>query len=303
MHLQLMHILLARFIEESRLPSPMSRSWKSKLVESVCRHSVVHASKQSRLEETMARLREIVPDISNQESSERDVFNDYWEYKRRSLQAFQVKLMLKMISMLPKGKKSVVDIGDSAGTHMLYLKSLAIDDEIDTLSVNLDPRAIAKIKSRGLSARLCRAEDLDMNRQHVDFFTSFQMIEHLHDPVMFMRRLSLLEKTPYFVISVPFLRRSRVGLHHVRQSIMKTVHAEDVHIFELSPEDWSLLFRHAGWKVIHSDIHFQYPKGLPLLTSALAKLWRYVDYEGFWGAILEKDHRISSLYCDWPEQK
>ena len=68
------------------------------------------------------KLHRIVPDISNQESSEKDVFNDNVEFKRRCLQAFQCTLILRAIEHLTPGKLMVVDIGDSSGTHMLYLK-------------------------------------------------------------------------------------------------------------------------------------------------------------------------------------
>jgi hypothetical protein len=252
--------------------------------------------------EMVARLRAIVPDISDQESSEKDTFNDYWEMKRRALQAFQCSLLLEFLDGAKSQKLTVVDIGDSAGTHMLYLKEMTKGRfDIDTISVNLDPRAIAKIKARGLKAMHCRAEELDLGGQPVDFFTSFQMIEHLHNPVGFLRRLATKSKTTKMVITVPFLRASRVGLHHVRWRTNKKITAEEEHVFELSPQDWTLLFMHAGWKVVFSRIHYQYPRCWPGLSRLLRWFWTTSDYEGFWGAVLEKDTSVSDLYQDWEE--
>ncbi len=226
------------------------------------------------------RLRAIVPDISEQEFSEHTV--GHKELKRRGLQAFQVELMLKEV----KQGDVVVDIGDSAGTHMTYLKSFI---GCDTISVNLDKRAVDKIKAKGMRAILCRAEDLDID---ADLYTSFQMLEHLHDPCKFLHQL----KGNRLLITVPYLQHSRVGLHNIRHGIQKDITAEEEHIFELSPEDWELLFLHSGWKVVSEETYYQYPKFLGWLWRIF---WRATDYEGFWGAVLERDTTYSDKYKDW----
>ena len=248
------------------------------------------------------RLREIAPDISDQESSEKDTFDEYWEIKRRALQAFQCALMLKHINGIHLEQLTVVDIGDSAGTHMLYLRDLTKDRfSIDTISVNLDQRAIEKIRKRGFKAIVCRAEELDLGDQYVDFFTSFQMVEHLHNPAMFFRKLAKNSKTDNIIISVPYLKTSRVGLYRIRHKTNIKTSAEEEHIFELSPQDWTLLFLHGGWKVIHSQFHYQYPQRWPIISFALKLFWKHSDFEGFWGVILEKDTTVSDLYLDWEE--
>jgi hypothetical protein len=264
--------------------------------------SISRAIHQSGLYPLVESLREIAPDVSDQESSEKDTFNEYWEVKRRALQAFQCALMLKHVNSIHSKKLTVVDIGDSAGTHMLYLGKLTKDRfSIDTISVNLDARAIEKIRQRGFKAILCRAEELDIGDQHVDFFTSFQMVEHLHNPAIFFRRLAKRSKTDKMIITVPYLKASRVGLHQIRYKTNKKIRAEEEHIFELSPQDWTLLFLHGGWKVIHSRIHYQYPQRWPIISLVLKLFWRHSDFEGFWGVILEKDTTVSDLYQDWDE--
>ena len=113
-------------------------------------YSVRRALEQQNLVRRVKQLRKIVPDISQQESS--DTPAGYWETKRRGLQAFQCNMMLKSIELLPNSsERLIVDIGDSAGTHMLYLTELLKNKcQIKTISVNLDPRAIEKIKKRGV---------------------------------------------------------------------------------------------------------------------------------------------------------
>lgn len=264
--------------------------------------SLCKAINQSGLYPLVERLREIAPDISDQESSGKDTFDEYWELKRRAQQAFQCALMLKLVNSIHSKKLTVADIGDSAGTHMLYLRELTKERfSIDTVSVNLDPRAVEKIRKRGFKAILCRAEELDLGDQHVDIFTSFQMVEHLHNPTIFFRRLAKGSKVDKMIITVPYLKASRVGLYRVRDKKSKNISAEEEHIFELSPQDWTLLFLHGGWKVLHSQIHYQYPQKWPIISLILKLFWRHSDFEGFWGTILEKDTKISDLYQDWDE--
>ena len=268
--------------------------------EKLSKQSLRLASLENGYGSLVKKLREIVPDISNQEESGKDIFNNYWELKRRALQSFQCSMMLKALEHLPPMGLTVVDVGDSAGTHMLYLRELIRGKfDVDTISVNLDPRAIEKIRARGLKAILCRAEDIDLREKKVDLFTSFQMVEHLHNPAIFFHRLAKKSLCNKMVITVPYLKESRVGLHHIRNKTGKIIFAEDEHIFELSPEDWTLLLLHSGWRVTYSEIYYQYPRKLPIISQMLSWFWRHADFEGFWGAILEKDTTLSNLYQDW----
>jgi hypothetical protein len=271
----------------------------TEILEKIDAVSLRHALQENQLAEVVAKLVGIVPDIVAQYSRTLER-TESWKLKMRGLHAFQVTMMLEALQPFPPHKITVVDIGDSAGTHMLYLKGITQDQlEVDTISVNLDPRAVEKIKARGLAAILCRAEDLDLPGVDIDLFTSFQMVEHLHDPAIFFYRLAKKSTGKKLFITVPYVKTSRVGLHHVRQNSREAVFAEDVHIFELCPEDWTLLMLHSGWKVIHSEIYYQYPRKWPVMSRLMAYYWRKRDYEGFWGAILEKDSSFLDCYQDW----
>ncbi len=272
------------------------------LVEQVGKWSLGKATVQDGRNHMMSRLAEIVPDISDQYSREQN-YNDYLQIKVRALHAFQAALMLKALEDVASRKLVVVDIGDSAGTHMTYLANLVRDERrLETISVNLDPRAVAKISAKGLKAVLCRAEELDLGQeQPIDLFTSFEMVEHLHNPALFFSRLAKRSSCRKILITVPYLKTSRVGLHHVRARSPEEIFAEDEHIFELSPEDWTLLLLHSGWKISHSEVYYQYPRKWPIISQLLRYFWKTSDYEGFWGAILEKDLTFANRYQDWEE--
>ena len=274
----------------------------STLIEGVGYWSINLALAQQGLKSMVESLTEIVPDVSDQYSGS-EMQGPYWQLKVRGLHAFQTTLMLKALAGLRRKRLTVVDIGDSAGTHMIYLTKLAGEGiELETISVNLDPKAVEKISAKGLKAILCRAECLDLGPEKpVDLFTSFEMVEHLHNPAIFFRRLAKKSPGNLMVITVPYMKKSRMGLYHTRNPATSPVFAEDEHIFELSPQDWTLLFLHSGWRITYSATYYQYPRKLPLISPLLAFFWRHTDFEGFWGAILEKDTSCSDRYQDWEE--
>ena len=110
-------------------------------------------------------------------------------YKVRALHSFQVNFGINSIQKvkenLNKNHLTLVDIGDSSGTHTLYLKTLIKEFNIKALNVNLDQNAIKKIKDKGLEAIHSKAEDLDKYNINPDLFMSFQTVEHLNSPIKF----------------------------------------------------------------------------------------------------------------------
>jgi len=120
----------------------------------------------------------------------------------------------------------------------------------------------------------------------------------LLDPVSFLHDMADKSECEYFVVTVPYLHRSRVGLHQVRHPEHdRPFNAETTHIFEFSPEDWNLIFEFSGWRIVKQVRYTQYPKYNPL--TVLRYLWRRFDFDGFYGVILKKDNSISSKYESW----
>ena len=282
--------------------------WGSRFLRKSLYLSILASVRQQHLGVMVSKLRALEPDLSNQEPTFKAGYDAFLELKIRGVQAFQVSAMLDVVARLNNERAKntpapllVVDIGDSAGTHMFYLKKILQDIPVQTLSVNLDPRAIVEIRKRNLEALLCRAENLDVNQYKVDFYTSFEMMEHLHDPTRFLRNLSKGPNGKYLLVTVPYLKSSRVGLHSIRKNLNQKVYAQEEHIFELSPTDWSLLMQHAGWKSIWSKIYYQYPRGLPIVSGVLKKIWQSCDYEGFWCCLLVRDRSHMENYADWED--
>jgi len=258
--------------------------------------SIRAALREQGFEGLAQRLTQIVPDITDQYTQFR-VDTDYLRLKVRAMHVFQVAMVNAALKIIDTERRplTVVDIGDSAGTHIRYLQELHRDVQLRCLSVNLDEEAVKRIRGKNLEALHVCAEDLGALGIDADIFLCFETLEHLTSPVQFLRSLSENTNCKVLVITVPYVARSRVGLHHIRTSSPERCHPESTHVFELSPDDWKLLFMHAGWSIVQNRIYLQYPRRGVL--RAMKGHWRRGDFEGFWGAILRRDSTWSRLWA------
>lgn len=249
------------------------------------------------------RLRQVIPDISDQYTGgfDPDEYRRYWEIKMRGLHAFQVGLMLDAVAAVGRPGLVLADIGDSSGNHGRYLRALAPAGAVSrVVSVNLDPVAVEKVAAKGGDSLLCRAEEMDLEGVRPDLFTSFEMVEHLTDPIRFLHRLAERGSADHLLMTVPLSPASRFGGVDLRQPedrMPGRFTAEEVHLFELSPPDWLLLARFAGWRPVWTRTYRQYPRrGALRITQPL---WRKLDFEGFWGVLLTRDLGVARRYADW----
>jgi hypothetical protein len=249
------------------------------------------------------QLRQVIPDISDQYTGGFDPteYERYWERKMRGLHAFQVQLMLDATAVLGRDELVLADIGDSSGNHARYLTALAQPGRIGrVVSVNLDPVAVNKVRAKGGDAILARAEEMDLEGIRPDLFMSFEMVEHLTDPIRFLHRLAERGSADHLLMTVPMSPKSRFGGADLRQSedcMPSRFTAEEVHLFELCPGDWLILARFAGWRPVFQRIYRQYPCYSSFRLTQ--PLWHRLDFPGFWGVLLRRDDGVSRRYADW----
>ena len=171
---------------------------------SIMINSLKGAAREQGLNESLVKLEQIVPDISDQYSTFK-LNNLYLKTKSRNMHAFQISLVDKVIKEFEKS--IVVDIGDSAGTHLQYIIGLhSQNKDIKCLSVNLDPKAVEKIKKKGLHAIKARAEELQDYNINADIFLCFETLEHLMSPCQFLHQLSIRTQAKYLIFTVPYLK-------------------------------------------------------------------------------------------------
>ena len=280
-------------------------SMKSKIKERIMINNLKRVSHRYDDINIRKMINDLGVDLRDQYTMQAEM-TDYTMRKMETQQAFQISFTLRAVDYLSdKGivsddmRLSLVDIGDSAGNHLKYLRHKLENKytDIETVSVNLDPVAVEKIRRRGGTAVLCRAEDYKPDVP-VSLYLTYEMVEHLHNPALFFHNMAMANNGQYMVMSVPYVKNSRVSCLYIDDGKQDKVYAEGVHIFELSPTDWKRLVMHSGWRVIDSEIYCQYPVN-SLFTPFYRWLWKRSDFEGFLALFLERDISQANRYQDW----
>lgn len=189
---------------------------------------------------------------------------------------------------------SIIDIGDSNGRHMQYLKGLSTSN-LTTLSVNLDQIAIGRILSKGLDAACMDASKIAQCGYHTfDLGVCFETLEHLSDPIGFLKSLSTSKTCKKLIITVPIVDKSTVSLNYIRKNKTDNVSSENVHVFELSVTDWMLIFKFSGYEIVRKKEFYQYPK--PFLSLFFKPLFRRFGHVGFVAYELIPNSKFSDCY-------
>ena len=223
--------------------------------------------------------------------------DDETEYRIRFLitaeAAFIKSEVQRIISI--KNKCNYLDIGDSDGSVRLLLEKIIDNPGFKTMGVNLQKSAVEKIRSKGMEALHMNAMDVGKTGVNYDVVSLFETLEHLSDPIGFLEQIHNIVGQK-LVISVPFVRRSRVSLRYLEaRPIADNINIENVHIFELSGDDWKKIFLHTGWKVENEWSLLQFPK-FGILRLIMQTYWRMVSFEGFWFVSLTKDMKFRNSY-------
>ncbi|HEB72925.1 MAG TPA: methyltransferase domain-containing protein [Nitrospirae bacterium] len=102
--------------------------------------------------------------------------------------------------MVPKGV--IVEVGPGFGTFASVVKDSNIFEKI--VAIEPTPEMASACRNRGIDVVEKRIEDIDDSLKDVDVLVSFETIEHLFDPRIFLcRAASLLKKGGLLVLSCP----------------------------------------------------------------------------------------------------
>jgi len=223
-----------------------------------------------------------------------EVNTPYLNWKVKARYDFQLSLFDHLAHNVGRGL--VVDLGDNNGFFLNYLFTTcpAVYNKKGNLyGVNVDGVAVDRIMDKGFVGVHGNIEwfiKSNLWNTQVDLVLMFQTLEHLENPIQVLKDLRENVKVRGLIITVPYRRVSRVGFHHLRHPEdwvnRGDLTADDIHTFELCPEDWGLIFKYIGWEVLYENTYYQYPKG-NVFSWLLGKYWAKYDYEGFIGFVLK----------------
>lgn len=128
-----------------------------------------------------AEFARIYPDHYHAFAFTEDRFGIVYAVRRR----LEARRMLGSFRELPPDAR-VVDVGCGDGFHLDLLREFG-PSGWQLEGVDLDDRAIAAARRRGLTVHRGRVEDLDLPTESFDAAILIQTIEHLADPVQVLR--------------------------------------------------------------------------------------------------------------------
>ncbi|MDO8282169.1 MAG: class I SAM-dependent methyltransferase [Thermodesulfovibrionia bacterium] len=220
--------------------------------------------------------------------------------RARLLICSQASFLRKVITVISENGQAVnnyLDIGDSDGSARILLKESMKNVDIDTLGINLQPKAVEKMKQKGLEAECIDAMELSKQGRRYDIVSVFETLEHLPNPIGFLESIHSIVNHR-LAISVPLICKSRVSLRYLDDKWPgdKIPTIENIHVFELSPEDWSKIFLHCGWEIEFEKKVRQFPKK-GMLALLMKYTWRKISFEGYWFVSLKKNDEYRKRYC------
>lgn len=203
----------------------------------------------------------------------------------------------EIAAVLAKNQRcTYADIGDSDGSVRVVMHEIFGRDRLATMGINLQPSVVKRMQDMGLEAICEDAVEVGRRGVRYNVVSVFETLEHLPDPIGFLKAIGAVVEDR-LVLSVPYVRRSRVGLQYLSKSwpAGDVATIENVHMFELCPADLRKIFQHAGWRVDREAVFKQFPAWSPS-GVLLSIYWRLTSFEGFYFASLVKDDTHASRY-------
>lgn len=142
-----------------------------------------------------------------------------------------------------KSFNNVVDIGANSD---LVLKHI---DAKHKIGVNVQDDIIDRLNQQGIEARRSVGKDIPLEDNEVDLTICFETLEHVPDPISFLRELERITcVNGKVLLSIPWVASTNIlSRHHGGR--FKDREEADNHVFELSPLDFQKILSYTSFKV------------------------------------------------------
>ncbi len=165
----------------------------------------------------------------------KEIFDMYLPYQQARVNIIREKLNPEM---------KALDIGCSSG-HFLYALKPYVK-EATGIEFNKENAEFVN-KVLGIQVHTCPIEDTDIPLEYFDLITVFQVMEHIDDPLKFLKTINrYLKPDGLLYIEVPNINDALASLYKIEP--YGDFWFREPHIFYYSPETLSLLMGKAGFK-------------------------------------------------------
>lgn len=185
--------------------------------------------------------------------------SNFYRFKRK----MTYENILKRIRTFVKGKEtfSLLEIGTGSGFFMTFLESEFPNAEL--VGLEYDPRLVELTQSKVRNAKIVQgnAETFNFEAEKFDIIVSFQVIEHLYNPVAMLTSVKKHLKTDgIFIFTTP-------NLGSLGVKVMKDKwhgYRED-HVSLKNCDDWQSITEQNGFSSIYIGSTFF--SGIPILNK------------------------------------
>ncbi|MCG7902844.1 MAG: class I SAM-dependent methyltransferase [Candidatus Thiodiazotropha weberae] len=155
----------------------------------------------------------------------------------------------------------MLEVGCASGN---YLHKMA-NQGWQVKGIEYSPQAAASARENGYQVHTGSLESVDLDASELDLITGWMVLEHLHDPLMGLKKLYGWAKPgAYLALSVPNAASLEFKLFQSRWFALQLPN----HLYHFTPETITKLLQQAGWEV--EAVHHQ--RVLSSLFSSLGYL-------------------------------
>ena len=127
--------------------------------------------------------------------------------------------------------------------------------------MNVQYDILNRLQSQGIEARKSTGKSIPVADNESDLSVCFETLEHVPDPISFLRELERITKNNSRVLlSIPWVRETNI-LSKFHGGAFIDRDEADNHIFEFSPEDFLKIISYTGFSVVrYEKLHNYYYK-------------------------------------------
>lgn len=154
-----------------------------------------------------------------------------------------MKSRLERVKKYLGKNKRILEVGCSAGHFLKTIKPHV--GEMVGLEFNLENATYVR-KHLGIDVYTEPIEKTDLPKKHFDVIFCFHTLEHMKDPLQFLKSIKpYLKEGGMVYIEVPNLDEGTLSLYH--NTAYEDFYYREVHLFYFTPKTLMQLFRKAGY--------------------------------------------------------
>ena len=139
--------------------------------------------------------------------------------------------------------KKLLDVGCASGAFLYSVKSRVL--ECVGMEFNLDNARFVE-EVLGIKVYTERIEDVDLSQEYFDIATAFQVLEHVDDPIQFLKGIhKLLKPGGTICIEVPNIQDVLLSVYEIEK--YADFWFREPHVFNYSPKTLTMILEKTGF--------------------------------------------------------